>query len=46
MEIALLVYRNYDSDASEILQATPFESELKILSKFLNSVKVNGGWGK
>ena len=44
VEISLLVYRNYNSDASEFLQLSPFENDLNKLSTFIGSIRASGGW--
>lgn len=41
-----MVYRNYNSDATEIIESTPFESKQENLFTFLSSkAKPTGGWG-
>lgn len=45
VEMAVVIYRNYSSDSSAILQSTPFESDYAKLFEFLSKVKTSGGMG-
>ena len=38
-------YRNYDSDISEIYQASNWEIKVANLKAFLAPIDVSGGWG-
>ena len=40
-----MVYRNYNSGKDKIIEQTKFENKVDILQKFLQKVKVDGGWG-
>jgi hypothetical protein len=39
-----MVYRNYNSDANNILQSTAFENTSVNLRAFLEKVEPDGGW--
>ena len=40
-----MVYRNYNSQAAELLQSCPFENDLSKLSTFIGTIRASGGWG-
>ena len=44
-EIKIVVYRNYNSSKDQIIEETKFENKMDILQKFLQRVKVDGGYG-
>jgi hypothetical protein len=43
-QIQFVVYRNYNSKADTILQASPWESKPDNLRTFINNIEVEGGW--
>ena len=44
-QIKIVVYRNYNSNESEILQLSSWENKAQNLINFLKTVHPNGGWG-
>jgi hypothetical protein len=45
IEVKIMVYRNYNSPAEEIVEGTTFESTPVMLKQFLSRVGPKGGWG-
>jgi hypothetical protein len=45
IDIKIMIYRNYDSPAEEILESTAYENTPVNLRKFLGGVGPKGGWG-
>lgn len=41
----MVIYRNYNSDVSKLLQWSPFSNNANDLVNFLKGVSVDGGWG-
>jgi hypothetical protein len=45
IEIKIMLYRNYNSHAEEIIEGTTFENTPVMLKQFLSRVGPKGGWG-
>lgn len=45
MEMQIVCYRNYGSKPDELLQISEWETKVEELEKFLDSIRVSGGWG-
>ncbi|CAF0744473.1 unnamed protein product [Adineta steineri] len=44
-QIQFIVYRNYNSTEDKILQSSPWEIKPDNLRAYMNTIKVEGGWG-
>lgn len=43
-EIQMVIYRNYNSEASKLIQCSPFSNNANDLISFLQTIEVDGGW--
>jgi len=44
-EVKLGCYRNYNSEPKKLYECSAYQSDVALLSTFLESIKVSGGWG-
>ena len=41
----IIVYRNYNCPANQLIEKTGYEKDSENLKQFLSGINVNGGWG-